>query len=205
MGTAITWLARKQVDVYICGLLCWEKFYFPELAATLLLLEKKNMVLQEQQTLFYFAVSKYSAFAWCCSSWRSILILHLAPLPRCDLSITAHPRPDRRLLHLLLKRSPGFFMLQLDPELERLVTSIIRQGGGFRRCWTSHKSCPPLTETTRRQTRCFKAVLSSLSVLCVPLFSTSIFAFNCFSQVNEQNMRTPLQSKIQANHVSKWI
>lgn len=63
-------------------------------------------------------------------------------------------------------------MLQLDPEL---VTSIIRQGGGFRRCWTSHKSCPPLTETTRRQTRCFKAVLSSLSVLCVPLSFLQVY------------------------------
>lgn len=57
-------------------------------------------------------------------------------------------RPDRRLLHRLLGRSPGFFMLRLDPEPELLVTSIIRQGGGFRRCRTSHKSCPPLTETT---------------------------------------------------------
>lgn len=60
-------------------------------------------------------------------------------------------------------------MLLLNPELELLVTSIICQGGGFRNCRTSHKSCLPLTESTRSQTQCLKAVLSSLSVLCVPL------------------------------------
>lgn len=42
MGAAVTWLAKKQADVYICGLLCWEKFYFTELAAPLLLLGKKE-------------------------------------------------------------------------------------------------------------------------------------------------------------------
>lgn len=63
----------------------------------------------------------------------------------------------------------SLFLLLLDFEPQHLVTSIILQGEGFRKCRTLHKSCPHMTKTARKQTQFFKVTLSSLFVLCVSL------------------------------------